>query len=79
MHGTDPLNDATHYYYYDGSQACTGRGYQGDTAAMIFTFLENEASPTAEGKSNSPCASYGGEGGSKASNAYHIIVGSSSL
>tara|TARA_B100000678_G_C18005389_1_gene420546 strand:+ start:141 stop:641 length:501 start_codon:yes stop_codon:yes gene_type:complete len=67
----DPLGpgNATYNYYYDGKHNCGGRGSQ----AVIF--IRTLESPKDD---NTPCTSWGSEGGSDGANAYHILLGATS-
>ena len=64
----DPVNDATHYYYYDGKHNCGG---QGAKSVLFARTMES-------GKTDSEtCTAWGSEGGSDQAGAYHIVLGES--
>jgi len=69
---TDPLNDATHYYYYDGSHGCGGLPNQ---AAAYAVNLEART-----GNSADLCnGAWDGEGNPSGTvNRYNVLFGTSS-
>lgn len=68
----DPLGpgNSTHYYYYDGAQACGGA--PGNIAVIFARTMERSS-----GNASDICSSWGGEGGAGTANAYHIYIGPS--
>lgn len=64
----DPLGpgNSTYNYYYDGKHNCGG---QSSKAVLFIRVLEQPRSD------NAVCTSWGNEGGSDNSAAYHIVLG----
>lgn len=70
---SDPINDATYYYYYDGQQGCGGNPNQAVVAAV-----EMESQNTIIQIGDATCSSFGGEGSIGSTKSYNVVLGPSS-
>lgn len=63
---SDPDNDASHYYYYDGAQACNGKVKHVIAAIGLETYPSNRTTVCN--------GSWGGEGGIGGATSYMVLL-----
>lgn len=72
---TDPINDATHYYYYDGRHNCPN--YPGQPVAILFAaHMESPSNSNYATTLSTTCGSgLGSEGRNSGTQSRNIILG----